>query len=478
VASRRERLPLGLAGLAGCLAGALAALLAKTLPPQGLVVVVLALVLLFAAASAGRLRSLLLAFVLIDIPFQWDKNFGFRQSAASLDALAGWSVSVTTIALAGLYSMWIARLLVLPERTPRPRIRAAGAGLAFVGFMFASVAVASDRTMAGFELFLLAQLLLLFVYVASTVRSERELRFVAVLLLSGLALESLVALAIYASGGGFDVAGLASHHGHAAQQAGGTRRVGGTVGSANEAGSYFAFLTVVALALFLTSEERRLKRLALGSGILGLVALVATLSRGGWIAFLVGSSVLLFGLRAPRHLRVPRKALVGVAVTFLLALAPLSGVVSARVMGSDHGAAAGRVPLMELAWRMIGDHPLQGVGANNFVVALPHYADASFSRDWVTTVHNKYLLVWSEAGIGALVAFLLFIATTIRRGWRGRHQPERLRAGLSLGLGAAVAGLAVHMNFDIFQGRPMNELLWLAAALIAAMGFMARRETG
>lgn len=467
-AGARAGSPAAAAGV-GCAVGAIAAILTVLLPAYGVVAVALGLSVVCTAAVLGHLRRLLLGAALLDIPFEWDKNFGFRPDVADLNALGGLSVSVTTIALVGLYAMWVARLLAFPEQTPRPNLRGAGAGLAFFALMVGSLLVAKDRTLAGFEIALVAELTLLFIYVASTVRTEGDIHFIVVMLLVGLALESLVALAIYATGGGFHIAGIVSHA-RAQQPGGGAYRVGGTVGSVNEAGSYFAFMTIVALAVFF-SASGGLRRLALCSAVAGLIALVATLSRGGWIAFAVGITVLMFGLRGPRHLRIPRSALVGTAVVLTLAVIPLAGVVSARLTGSDHGAAAGRVPLMELAGRMIEDHPLTGVGANNFVVALPNYVDARFSADWITTVHNKYLLVWSEAGIGALIAFLLLIGGAIRRGFRGRHQDRPLLAGLSLGLAAALSGLAVHMNFDIFEGRPMMETLWLAAALVTAMTF-------
>ena len=83
-------------------------------------------------------------------------------------------------------------------------------------------------------------------------------------------------------------------------------------------------------------------------------------------------------------------------------------------------------------------------------------------------VHNRYLLIWTEAGIGALVAFVLFLVTTVRNGWRARHHPDPLVSGAAIGLAAAVAGMAVHMNFDIFLARPPNQALWIAGGVLAA----------
>src|SRR5439155_18314025 len=90
------------------------------------------------------------------------------------------------------------------------------------------------------------------------------------------------------------------------------------------------------------------------------------------------------------------------------------------------------------------------------------------------TVHNKYLLVWSEAGIGALLAFLWFLGSTLRRGWSLWRRDDPLLSPLALGLTAGIIGQTVHMSVDIFQSRPQIQLLWLVAGLLVAMQNVAR----
>ncbi len=52
-------------------------------------------------------RKLLLAIILLDIPFQLDMHLGIRQGVTDSGGLGGWCISVTTIALLGLYIIWI-----------------------------------------------------------------------------------------------------------------------------------------------------------------------------------------------------------------------------------------------------------------------------------------------------------------------------------------------------------------------------------
>jgi putative inorganic carbon (hco3(-)) transporter len=429
---------------------------------------VLVLMLPFLIAIVGDLRRILLALVLLDIPFQWDKYFGYREDLDQMAALGGWGVSLMTVALVGLYAIWIARALVSPETAWRPRLRAAVFPSIFLAFLIASLAVAQDRVVAGFQIALYAQMLLLFVYIASTVQTRSDLRFVVVTLLIALCLESLVTLAAFAAGGSLNLPGLATDT--ASTVSGGESRVTGTMHSPNNAGAYFAFMFAVAAALYMSRVDARISRLALAGSLLALVTLGLTLSRGAWLACLVSIVVLVLGFRGTRF---TTPALVAFAVAVMVVFIPLLDVVSARLTTSDEGAAAGRVPLIEMSLEMIRDNPLLGVGANNFALEVPGYAGGEFASAWLSSVHHKYLLIWSEAGAGALVAFLLFIGATIGRAWRIRNAVDPLMGALGLGIAAAVVGHAVHMNFDIFAGGTPVALLWVAAAIVASPAMSA-----
>jgi O-antigen ligase len=142
--------------------------------------------------------------------------------------------------------------------------------------------------------------------------------------------------------------------------------------------------------------------------------------------------------------------------------------ISTRLTADDVGSARARVPLMVTALEIIGDHPQLGVGANNYVAALPRY-ESTFPGEWLYTVHNRYLLVAAETGLGGLIAFVWFLAVTIRRGWVRWRRKDVLLSPLALGLTAALAGQMVHMLVDIFNSRSAVQLLWVVAALIAAM---------
>jgi O-antigen ligase len=147
-----------------------------------------------------------------------------------------------------------------------------------------------------------------------------------------------------------------------------------------------------------------------------------------------------------------------------------------RLSGSDKGSAQSRFPLMHLAWNIIRDHPLTGVGANNFAVILGDYVTPQFSREWIYTVHNKYLLVWAELGLGGLIAFVWFLGETLRKSWACVRTADPLLAPLALGFTAAIVGQMTHMFFDVFHSRPQVQSLWVVAAVVAAMYRIASEQ--
>jgi len=74
-----------------------------------------------------------------------------------------------------------------------------------------------------------------------------------------------------------------------------------------------------------------------------------------------------------------------------------------------------RVNLGSYSLKMIADHPLRGVGVNNFISSLSDYGyNPGFPAFW-QPVHNIFLLIASESGIPALLSFLVILIYIWRR---------------------------------------------------------------
>ena len=244
-------------------------------------------------------------------------------------------------------------------------------------------------------------------------------------------------------------------------------RIGGTIGVPNVAGAYLSVMLAAAAGVLFTDMGKIYQWLSaavLGSGG---VALIFTYSRGAWIALVFAIIVLCFVVWRQRgtSLKVP----IAILAVLTLLYVPFGSSISARLFGDDQGSANSRIPLDRLAFRMIGDNLLLGVGANNFTVAMDQYATSEFRREWLWAVHNKYLLILAETGIGGLLAYLAFLLSTLRRGWQCWRLGDSQFAPLALGFVAGIAGHMVHQSVDLFRDRPLQQLLWLSAGLLFAM---------
>ncbi|MFC2169332.1 O-antigen ligase family protein [Acidobacteriota bacterium] len=403
----------------------------------------------------------MLAIILLDVPLQLDIHLGFREEVEALGALRGWSLSITTIALIVLYAMWFLDRLDKQNKIERyPFTRISLPLTIYLGFVALSIIVAKDPQLTAFQLFLMIQLFLLFIYITGTVRSRDDILFIVTVLLVGLVLESVIIIGLYNIGHTIEIAGIKARVDM-------DLRIGGTVGGPNTAGGYLSLLLIPALSLMIAQVKNSLKWLGTIAFGFGVVAIALTLSRGGWLAFVISSMIFIFvcWFRGRLPIKVP---LIIAAIAIVLFFVGHERIVD-RISKDDYGAVYARIPLMKLALRIINENPFLGVGANNFSIVMHDYISLQLRGLWLYSVHNKYLLVWAETGIGGLLAFIGFLLITIRTGWKCWKTQDPLLAPIGLGLMAAILGHMVHMNIDTFQNRPLIQTLWISSALIGAM---------
>jgi O-antigen ligase len=211
---------------------------------------------------------------------------------------------------------------------------------------------------------------------------------------------------------------------------------------------------------------------------LALIALLLTLSRSGWLSFALAVPLTIGLMLRDRHAR--RRALTLTAATLapgLIAALAAAPVLLRRFTQSDPGAVDFRWEWMGVAWGMVQDHPLLGVGLNSFVQHLPGRTDhggvegltRDFGPNW-PVVHDIYLLIWAEQGSIGLACFLLMVAMLLRAAWRNaRGCTDPVLRALNAG---ALAGLCANLldglgSFFLRQ-MPGARLFWIVAAIIVA----------
>lgn len=452
--------------------------LISTIAMRWQIILFSAALLPFVLLIVRDIQRLFLGAILLDIPLQFDTHFGYRAEVGNLGAIGGWNVSITTLALIALYGLWVIRWLVeskwANKRAPLPSIKTTSLLLGlYVFFAIISGLMAQDKQLASFEIVLLIQMFLLHIYILGTTRSREDVRFIVSMLLIGVVVESIIMIASNFVPDQLAFLGVNSYRGIGDLDS--TTRVGGTLHSPNIAGGYLSLVLGLALAVLLTDENRRFKWLAGLAFCLGGIALVLTFSRGGWIAF--GVSIIVLIMAAWYRGWFSSKLLFGIVIVGIVFLLPLGSVILTRLTGDDGRAAYGRVPLMRLAFEVINDYPAFGIGTNNFVIGLSEYATAEFAKEWLYTVHNKYLLVWAEVGTSGFLAFVSYLFSILFYGWRSWLRQDRFLSLIALGLTAGVMGHMTHMFVEIFNSRPAVQLLWLNAAVVMAIASLTDANT-
>jgi O-antigen ligase len=192
--------------------------------------------------------------------------------------------------------------------------------------------------------------------------------------------------------------------------------IGGIYGNPNDLAFAIVLSLPFALAFLVTTKNPLLKALWLAGMLIMMTALFMTASRAGFIDLIIMGLVTLwhFGVRGRRLYLIVAAGFISVLL-MTVAGGKLYDRFAALSGGSDTEESAynsyeARKYLMLRALDGIENHPLLGIGINNFM---------TYSLIW-HEVHMSYLQICVEGGIPALIIYLMFF-------WRGFKNLKILR---------------------------------------------------
>jgi O-antigen ligase len=347
--------------------------------------------------------------------------------------------------------------------TVHPAMAAAGALL--LAWMILSITWAEDPAVARTDVMRYALNLSLLPIVYSAVRRREHVIAVLGVYVAGAVFSALYAIAI--AGGG---AGEAYD------------RISGVAGTANELASLLVTALFLAGGLLLALRGSPAVRVMLAAAMgVCLVGLFLTLSRAGLVAL---AAALVAGVFVGGRRRA------GVAVLILVVGLSTVGYFSfaaskqARERVTTLGSGTGRTDIWTVAWRMVGDDPVRGVGVGNFQTASIHFLlrpgaiqRDEFIVDRPQVAHNSYLQVVAELGVPGLVLFAGLIVAGLLAGWRAaREFTRRGDTFMETCARGVVLALIALLVADFFASDQLNKELWLLLGLGPALLGIARRE--
>jgi O-antigen ligase len=238
------------------------------------------------------------------------------------------------------------------------------------------------------------------------------------------------------------------------QYAGGAGGVYGTHYEPNLLGSFAACLSIMLLVVYFMSQRR--PKWLVGGAIVGIAAMLASLSRAAFLAFILVSVVLLFlGVRAGL-VNLRRVLPLGFVVALFVAPIAATGgrnlvsrFVTLSVEGVENDSeAVGRLVAMSTALEDIARHPLVGNGTASFqLLADPKQFPILGDRPWVG---NSPIRILHDTGVMGLIL-----------------------------MGVVVLGLAKNVRKAIVGQALDREIIFALAAgcLVYAVSFMATEGT-
>lgn len=258
-------------------------------------------------------------------------------------------------------------------------------------------------------------------------------------------------------------------------------RAGGTFVCPNHLAGFLEMVLGLVLARIALHRPAKgsMQRSTLGKifmvyvALLVLAGILATLSRAGWVATVVGMLTFLFWGEW-RGRTIWSRLIVGMAglcVFGFLAynVQPVRAYIAWTLSGSESDAGialsdpqiGGRTLMWRSSLRMIQDHPLWGTGGGTWQWFHPQYRDPRMQM-LPEFAHNDILQLGSEYGLVGFALVVWAVIAFYRHAvqFTGHHHSSEQRA-FAVGSVIGVTAILAHSWFDFNLHVPANALLWM-----------------
>jgi O-antigen ligase len=430
---------------------------------------VLGLLIPLLALFSGSWTRFFLAFMIFGISLNLDKTFNH---AGNIGGVGGFAVSLVDLALMCL--LVPAAINAALTHSLRVRLHWSTTVPALVLMQIMALSIAGSRTvdLSFFQLLETGKLFVLYLFVANTVRSEEDVDFMISCLLAGVLFQGVVVVLQGADLFPEELQTSLGFKGALVSQSGSGDveifRPSGTIGHANILGAFLTASLPVSIGQLLRPTGSREKLLPFAALGIGMTALIMSFSRGAWIGFAMAVTWVLTVAIIKGQLGRKQLLWIGLGIFMIgVIVVTFSNLVESRIFDPDPGSAKDRMRLNELAWRVIEDNPLLGVGLNTFGTVMLEYDTMHFGPQNV--VHNVYLLLSAECGVFALLAFLWFMLAVARQAVKAMHSPSVYLSMTATAILGGLVGLWLQMNVEIINTGPPVQVFWFFAGLLAGI---------
>ncbi len=329
-----------------------------------------------------------------------------------------------------------------------------------------NIASAARPLLCFYEFVKIGELAFLIFYLAQATRLRSQLRYVAFLFAISTVFESLLAVSQYLNqeslNGLFYFFGerffTGATPGIANASLNGTLvlRPYATFPHPNVLSGYLLISMVFVWSFVLQSDKHWMQFFGALSLVVSSIALLLTFSRVSILLWIVFVFVLLIrmGIRSLKSWKTKLLTCAVIALVLIgISFVPLTREVITRFTQTSFSEESiiERTELLSASWTMIQQHPLLGVGLDNFIPSLAPLQKPLPLNLYLQPVHNIFVLVTTETGVIGLGLFLwLLLATLLRI----KNQEARIKGTFFvLILIIVVTGTFDHYWLTLQQGQ-------------------------
>jgi len=246
--------------------------------------------------------------------------------------------------------------------------------------------------------------------------------------------------------------------------------VSSTYVNPNHFAGYLTMSILLAIGFLLTGAKKVKIVLLIFFILILLIALILSLSRGGWLSLFFGSVFMLLVLFKDQY--VNRKTIVFIALTgfILLAFIILTNRPVVKEILSIKNTAENinfdeRVHVWQKILDMIYDHPALGTGPGTFALIFTHYQPPGIAARYFMA-HNDYLHFISEVGVPLIIVMIWMIIALFVKGFKKLNNAGRMVRGVTIGAMSGIISLLFFSIFDFNLHIPANAILFTVLVAI------------
>src|SRR5262245_3511576 len=271
-------------------------------------------------------------------------------------------------------------------------------------------------------------------------------------------------------------------------------RATGTMNHPPNLACYFLLTIPLPVAVALGAPQVMLRAAAACASLVALMGLACTLSRWPWVLAALQVLFVVLTLTWVRRLPVGRTlALLSTgALAAVIAILPFMDVIVDRVTRDFGRSIEFRQSENDVALAMFADHPLTGVGLNNYSLHIAEYgSELAWALDYtdvavkqvrvrfIAAPQNGFLLPLAETGVGGLAAFVFYLGAVLVVGIRSIAASEGLQKAALIGLVTGLLGVIAQQIIDYsFWVDPVFYTFALIAAMLAASPVLWTKARG